>query len=250
MTDSSPTALADRVALVTGGSGGIGAEIARRLAAQGVRVAIACHLGVDAAQAVCEAIVAAGGSGLVVQGDASRAADADRMVAETIARFGGLHILVNCAGISTPAAFGTMTEAQVDRELAVNVRSVVMMTQAAALQLEGGGRVINVGSNLAFAPLAGLTLYSAAKAAVGTLTQGFARELGSRGIAVNAVAPGATDTAMTAWLPEDIRAGIIAQTPLRRFGEPGDIADVVCFLASPSARWINGRTIIVDGGLV
>lgn len=242
--------LAGKVAIVTGASGGIGSEVARRLASAGAAVMIHYHRSADAAEQVRAEIEAAGGAARLVQGDASDGADAARIVAETVAAFGQLDILINNAGISSFYPFGEMTAADVDREFAVNVRSVVMMTQAAAAQLAGGGRVVNVGSNLALGPMPGLTLYAAAKAAVAALTQGFARELGSRGIAVNAVAPGATITPMTAWLEQEALDGIAAATPLGRVGQPDDVADAILFLASPRSRWVDGRTLVVDGGLI
>lgn len=239
-----------QAALVTGASGGIGGETARRLAAAGALVAINYNRSADRAQALLAEIEAAGGRGVVVQGDAADPVDAERMVRETVEAFGRLDILVNNAGISTFHEFGKMTAADIDRELAVNVRSVVLMTQAAAAHLKGGGRIVNLSSNLAVAPMPGLTLYCAAKAAVASLTQGFARELGALGIRVNAVAPGATETPMTAWLDQSVKDGIAAGTPLGRIGQPADIADAILFLASDRSAWVSGRTLIIDGGLV
>jgi 3-oxoacyl-[acyl-carrier protein] reductase len=244
------SAFQDQVALVTGASGGIGGETARRLAAGGAKVALQYKSNPAGAEAILAAITAAGGTAITVQGDASNAADAARVVAETVATFGKLTLLVNGAGLSTPSAFGEMTEDAIDREFAANVRSVVLMTQAAAPHLENGGRVVNISSNLAFGPMPGLTLYCAAKAAVASLTQGFARELGSKGITVNAVAPGATVTPMTDWLDRSVMDGIGAATPLGRVAMPDDVADAILFLASPDSRWVNGRTLIVDGGLI
>lgn len=241
---------ADQVALVTGASGGIGGETAVRLAAGGAKVSLHYNSSPAGAAAVRARIEAAGGTAIAVQGDVSDAADAARVVAETVAAFGTIDILVNGAGVSTAMGFAEMTATAFDREFAVNVRSVVLMTQAAAPHLEGGGRIVNVSSNLAFGPMPGLTLYCAAKAAVASLTQGFARELGGRGIAVNAVAPGATVTPMTAWLDQSVMDGIAAGTPLGRVAMPDDVADAILFLASSQGRWVNGRTVIVDGGLI
>ena len=241
---------AEKVALVTGGSGGIGSETARRLASAGAKVAVHYNHSVDRAAEVVRCIADAGGTAIAVHGDVSDEADSLRIVAETIDSFGALDILVNNAGVSSSYAFGAMSAADVDRELAINVRSVVLMTQAAVPYLERGGRIVNVGSNLAFAPLPTLTLYGASKAAVTSLTAGFAKELGARGISVNAVAPGATETPMTGWIDESTWSGIEEATPLGRRAQPDDIADVILFLASAQSRWINGRTLLVDGGLV
>ena len=143
-----------------------------------------------------------------------------------------------------------MTADAIDKEFAVNVKSVILMTQAAAPHLENGGRVVNVSSNLIHAPIPGMTAYCAAKSAVACLTHGFAKELGEKGITVNAVSPGATHTPMTAWLPDDMVKSISDATPLSRLAMPDDVADVIVFLASPASRWVNGRSVVVDGGLV
>lgn len=239
----------DKAVLVTGGSGGIGAAIARRFAAQGRRVAVHYNRSADAAASLVDEIERAGGEAFAVAADVTSAADVARMADAVAARFGGISVLVNNAGISTPLALGAMSEADISRELAVNVSSVVLVSQACLPHMDRGGVIINVSSNLAYAPLPGLTLYCAAKAAVACLTQGFARELGSRGIRVNAVAPGATRTAMTEWIDAATMDGIAAQTPLARVAEPQDIAGAVALLASADAGWVTGRTLIVDGGL-
>lgn len=243
-------ALQGKVALITGASGGIGGETARRLAGAGVRLALHHNSNKAAAEALAEDIRSAGGEAIIVGGDVTDEAACAAMVEETLQAFGGLDILINNAGISSAIPFGEMTADAIDREFAVNVKSVILLTQAAAPHLENGGRVVNVSSNLAFAPLPGMTAYCAAKAAVACLTQGFAKELGARGIAVNAVAPGATRTQMTAWIPDEMMQGIANSTPFGRVAEPDDIADVIVFLASDEARWINGRSVMVDGGLV
>jgi len=239
----------EKTVLVTGGSGGIGAAIVRRFAAQGYRVAIHYNRSANPAASLVAEIEAAGGQAFAVAADVTRAADVSRMADAVADRFGGISVLVNNAGISTLMALGAMTEDDISRELAVNVSSVVLVTQACLPHMRHGGAIVNVSSNLAYAPLPGLTLYSAAKAAVACLTQGFARELGARGIRVNAVAPGATRTAMTEWIDAATMDGIAAQTPLGRVAEPQDIAGAVALLASADAGWVTGRTLIVDGGL-
>ncbi len=250
MSNSTSLNLAGKTALITGASGGIGGETARRLARAGINVALHYNSNRAPADALVEEIVAAGGKAVAIQGDVTLEADCKALVAMTVEAFGGLDILINNAGISSAKPFGEMTGEMIDREFAVNVKSVILMTQAAAPHLENGGRVVNLSSNLAFAPLPGMTAYCAAKSAVACLTQGFAKELGPKGIAVNAVAPGATKTQMTAWIPDEMMQGIADSTPFGRVAEPDDIADVIVFLASQEARWVNGRSVMVDGGLV
>ena len=165
-------------------------------------------------------------------------------------RCGKIDILVNCAGILEYARFGDINSASFERQFSVNTLSIVLMMQAAAPHFpDSGGRIVNVSSNIAFRPIEGCAVYCASKAAVSTLTEAFSKELASKKITVNAVAPGATNTPMTAWLSDDIRRGIEQSTPLGRMAVPTDIADVVFFLASEMSRWITGRTILVDGGL-
>lgn len=236
--------------MITGGASGIGAETAARLAADGFRVAIIYRSGKDAAQSRAKAIRANGGAAEIFQADLTSEADVARAVADIVAHFGGIDVLVNSAGISTMSPLGEMTPDMIDRELSTNVKSVVLVTQACLPHMPEGGAIVNVGSNLADAPIAGLSLYSATKAAVASLTKGFARELGRRSIRVNAVAPGATRTPMTAWIDDESMASIAEATPLGRIAEPEDIAGAIAFLAGPSAGWINGRTIVADGGLV
>jgi 3-oxoacyl-[acyl-carrier protein] reductase len=246
MSDS----LNGKVALVTGGSGGIGSETARRLARRGVKVAIGyCSSAANAHEVVAE-IRAGGGEAVAIQGDAACAEDCARAVEETLTAFGALDILVNNAGISTFMEFGSITAEQLDREFASNVASVVLMSQAAAAHMPAGAKIVNVSSNIAWAPIPGLTAYCAAKAAVATLTKGLARELGQRGITVNAVAPGATETPMTAWIDDATREELASSTPLGRIAQPDDIADIIVYLASGESRWVNGHTVLADGGLV
>jgi len=236
-------------AIVTGASGGIGGAIARSLAEKGVPVVVHANSNLDAATALAAEIEAAGGQALAVAADVTDGAAVEAMVAQAVERFGRIGVLVNNAGICTSAPVGGMDAGMIDRELAVNVKSVVLVTQACLPHMAKGGAIVNLSSNLAFAPLPGMTLYCAAKAAVACLTQGFARELGAQGIRVNAVAPGATRTAMTAWIDDATLAAISGQTPLGRIGEPMDIAGAVTFLASAEASWITGRTLVIDGGL-
>lgn len=237
------------VAIVTGGAGGIGAATCRQLADDGFAVVIVYHASQVQAQRLERDIAESGGTAWAVGGDVSSSDDVEMIVDAVADRFGRIDALVNNAGISSYLEFGSMSGADIDREFAVNVRSVVLMTQACVPHMRNGGSIVNVSSNLAWAPLPGLSLYSATKAAVASLTKGFARELGGRGIRVNAVAPGATRTAMTEWIDDQTMAGIAAGTPLGRVGQPQDIASAIAMLASAQSGWISGQTIIVDGGL-
>jgi 3-oxoacyl-[acyl-carrier protein] reductase len=239
----------DKVALVTGASSGIGSAIATRLGRAGATVAVHYNSHEENA-AVASTITSAGGTAFIVGGDVAKVDDAKSIVKAVVDRCGEIDILVNCAGILEYARFGDIDSASFERQFSVNTLSVVLMMQAAVPHFPAsGGRVVNVSSNIAFRPIEGCSIYCASKAAVSTLTEAFSKELASKRITVNAVAPGATVTPMTAWLTDDLRRGIEQATPLGRMAVPADIADVVFFLASDGSRWVTGRTILVDGGL-
>ena len=240
----------DKVALVTGASSGTGSAIAIRLGRAGATVAVHYDSHEKNAAAVASTITSAGGTAFIVGGDVAKVDDAKSIVKAVVDRCGEIDILVNCAGILEYARFGDIDSASFERQFSVNTLSVVLMMQAAVPHFPAsGGRVVNVSSNIAFRPIEGCSIYCASKAAVSTLTEAFSKELASKRITVNAVAPGATNTPMTAWLTDDLRRGIEQATPLGRMAVPADIADVVFFLASDGSRWITGRTILVDGGL-
>ncbi|SDM26951.1 3-oxoacyl-ACP reductase family protein [Allokutzneria albata] len=240
--------LAGKTALVTGGSRGIGAAIALRLADLGADVAITYASAKDRAEAVVERITATGRRGLAIAADNTDSAAVLDAVDRTAAELGGLDILVNNAGIFPSGLIGEVTEEEVDRTLAVHVRAVYLASQAALKHMPDGGRIISIGSNLAErVPFPGVALYSMSKAALLGFTRGAARDLGPRGITVNLVQPGSTDTDMN---PAD--AGDAghqrALSALGRFADPREIAETVAHLAGPNARNITGSVFTVDGG--
>lgn len=240
-----------KAAMVTGGSRGIGAAIARRLAADGAVVGIAYRANVTAAEQVVESIRARGGRAEAFRVDVTDEHKMKAVLEEFADRFEKLDILVNNAGIFEAAPVGQITRELFTNEMFTHAWSVIAATQAALPHFpKTGGYIVNVSTDLVHEPGNGTAVYSAAKAAVEVLTRGFAMELGPRGIRVNAVAPAITRTDMTADIPAEHLAREIELTPLRRLAEPEDIADVVAFLASHDARWISGRTILTDGGRI
>jgi len=242
------TELIGKRALVTGASRGIGAAIALALAEKGADVAITYERSADRADEVVRAIEAKGRRGFSIQADSADAAAVKRSVDQAAQSLGGLDILVNNAGIARGGPVAEASLADIDASLAVNIRSVVLASQAAIAHLPEGGRIVSIGSNVADrVAFGGLTIYSMTKSALLSLTRGLARELGPRGITVNLVHPGSTDTDMN---PAD---GAMADTQralsaLGHFGKPEDVAAAVAFLASPAARQITGTGILVDGG--
>ncbi|WP_245430935.1 SDR family NAD(P)-dependent oxidoreductase [Rhodoplanes roseus] len=248
MTDG--LSLTGKVALITGGSRGIGAGIARRFAAAGAGVAISYKSRSDAADALAAEITAAGGHCLPVAGDLADEAAVARAVEQTVARFGRIDILVNCAGIGPYKPLGSMDAAFVRSILDANVLGTVLITQAVLPHLPSpGGRIVNVASALAYRPIPTSSVYSASKAAVVTLTHAWSKELGPKGITVNAIAPGVIETEMTTAILAERGPGIVAMTPLGRIGQPDDIAGIALFLCSAESGWVTGRTIVADGGV-
>lgn len=240
--------LAGKRALVTGAARGIGAAIALALAERGADVAITYERSAERAAEVVRAIEARGRRGLAIQADSADAAAVKRSVDAVAAELGGLDILVNNAGIARGGSVAEMPLADIDALLAVNVRSVVLASQAAIPHLGEGGRVISIGSCLGErVPFPGVTVYSMTKSALLSFTRGLAREVGPQGITVNLVQPGSTDTDMN---PADGAQSDLqrSMTALGHYGKPEDIAAAVAFLASPAARQITGTTLTVDGG--
>ena len=235
-------------ALVTGGSRGIGAAIARRLAAEGAAVALTYAVSADAAAQVVDDVERQGRKGLAIAAD-NRDAGAIAAAAGQAARaFGGIDILVNNAGIFIAAPVDTLRLEEFDATLAVNLRAAFVTVQAVLPYMSDGGRIIAIGSNLAVrAPHEGLAAYAASKAGLAAMSQALARDLAPRGITVNTVHPGSTDTDMNP-AAGAFAADQVARTALKRFGAPGDIAAAVAYLASPEARAVTGAAITVDNG--
>ncbi len=235
-------------ALVTGGSRGIGAAIARRLAADGANVAITYAASGDAAAGVVADIEALGRKAIAIAADNRDAAAVEAAVSQTAATLGGIDILVNNAGIFIAAPVDELSLDDWDATMAVNLRAAFVAVRAALPHMGEGGRIIAIGSNLALqAPSPGLAAYSASKAGIAMLHQALARDLAPRGITVNTVNPGSTDTDMN---PADGEhaADQIALTALGRFGTAQDIASAVTYLASPEARSVTGTSLLVDSG--
>ena len=237
-----------KVALVTGASRGIGAAIARRLAADGASVAITYSKGADAAASVVKAIEGAEGKALAIQADAVDAAAVQAAVEKTVATFGRLDVLVNNAGTAIPKPFEEATLEELDRVIDLNVRGVFVATLAALKHIGAGGRIIMIGSCVGERNMTpGLAAYAATKGAVKMFTQGLAREVGSRGITVNNVQPGPIDTDLNP-AAGDWAAPQIANTALKRYGHVDEIAAMVAFVAGPEASYITGASLTVDGG--
>jgi 3-oxoacyl-[acyl-carrier protein] reductase len=247
--------LTDRVALVTGSSRGIGAAIARRLAADGAKIILHASATRERAEAVAAAIRAGGGTADIVIGDLEDRETPARIVGEAFAVHGALDILVNNAAVMVPSSVFTPDVDSIDRELAVNVRAVILATaEFVRLTQSPHGRVINISSIAGTHGSYGRPVYSAAKGAMEAYTRAVAQEIGERGITVNAVQPGTTRTEVleqTETSEGRSWSDIVSRwTALRRLGRPEDIADVVAFLASDEARWLTGITLPATGGAV
>jgi 3-oxoacyl-[acyl-carrier protein] reductase len=242
--------LEGKAALVTGGSRGIGAAIAKRLAADGANVAITYTKGADAAAAVVKEIESIGRKAIAIQADAADADAVKRAVEKTVATFGGVDVLVNNAGTVIPKSFEESTIEEMDQVFAINVRGTLVATHAALKHMKRGGRIIMIGSCVGErAVLTGMVPYSATKGAVKMFTQALSRELGSRGITVNNVQPGPIDTdlnpAAGEWaVPQK------SCTALDRYGHVDEVAALVSFVAGPESSYVTGANLTVDGGMI
>jgi 3-oxoacyl-[acyl-carrier protein] reductase len=240
--------LTNKVALVTGGSRGIGAGIAKRLAADGARVAITYTRGAEAAASVVQEIERSAGKAVAIQADATDAKAVVGAVEQTVATYGRLDVFVNNAGTAIPKPFLETTLEELDRMIELNFRGALIATQAALRQMEDGGRIIMIGSCVGERMMTpGLVAYAATKGAIKMFTQGLAREVGGRGITVNNIQPGPIDTDLNP-AAGDWATPQIALTALNRYGHVEEIAAMVAFVAGPEAAYITGANLTVDGG--
>ena len=240
--------LVTKVALVTGGSRGIGAAIAKRLASDGASVAITYAKDAESAAEVVKAIKASGGKAIAIQADSSDVGAIRQAVDKTVSTFGGIDVLVNNAGMGTVKKFEETTLEEFDRMIDVNFRGTLVTTQAALKHLKSGGRIIMIGSCVGERVLTpGLVAYSATKGAVKMFTQGLSREVGPRGITVNNVQPGPIDTDLNP-AAGDWAVPQKAVTALDRYGSVDEVASLVAFIAGPESSYITGANLTVDGG--
>jgi 3-oxoacyl-[acyl-carrier protein] reductase len=242
--------LAGKVALVTGASKGIGAGIAAHLGAEGAAVIVNYASSKDGAERVVKKIVESGGKAVAIQGDVSKAADIERLLAETKKTFGKLDILVNNAGIYEKAPVGEITEEQYRRVFDLNVLGLILTTQAALKLMGEGASIINISSVVSTLSPPGGAVYNATKSAVDGITRTFAKELGPKNIRVNSVNPGLVETEglhSTGFIA--LKETIVPNLPLGRIGQPRDIAPAVVFLASSDSSWMTGEMLYVTGGI-
>ncbi|MBA8888244.1 3-oxoacyl-[acyl-carrier protein] reductase [Dokdonella fugitiva] len=245
--------LAGKVAVVTGASKGIGAGIAKGLAAAGASVVVNYATSKEGADRVVAQIEADGGKAIAVQGDVAKAVDVQRLFAETKRAFGAVDVLVNNAGVYQFAPLEQVTEEEFHRQFNTNVLGLLLATQEASKHFgDDGGSVINISSVASQLGLPGSSVYAATKGSVDTITHVLSNELGARNIRVNAINPGGVETEGThamGIIGSDLEKDMVAKTPLGRIGQPDDIASIAVFLASADSGWITGETLRASGGM-
>jgi 3-oxoacyl-[acyl-carrier protein] reductase len=243
--------LSGKVAVVTGASKGIGAAIARSLAAEGASVIVNYSTSKAGADAVVAAIVSAGGKATAVGGSVAKKAEAEGIISAAVKTYGRLDVLVNNSGVYAFAPLEDITEESFHQQFNVNVLGLLLTTQAAVKHMADGGSIINIGSAVTRITPPGSAVYTGTKGAVDGITGVLARELGPKKIRVNSVNPGMVETEGThtaGFIGSDFEKSLVAQTPLGRIGQPEDIASVVSFLASDDARWVTGEELLASGG--
>jgi 3-oxoacyl-[acyl-carrier protein] reductase len=244
--------LKGKVAVVTGASKGIGAAIAKSLAAEGASVVVNYASSKSGARTVVDAITEAGGKAVAVKGDVSKSSEAEGIIDAAIKNYGRLDILVNNSGVYDFAPIEAVTAEEFHRIFNINVLGLLLTTQAALKHIGEGGSIINIGSIVSRITPAASSIYTGTKGAVDAITGVLARELGSKKIRVNAINPGIVETEGThagGFVGTDFEKSIVSQTPLGRVGQPGDIASVAVFLASDDSGWLTGEQILAGGGL-
>jgi 3-oxoacyl-[acyl-carrier protein] reductase len=244
--------LTGKVAVVTGASKGIGAAIAKALAAEGASVVVNYASSQAGADAIVATITQAGGKAVAVRGDVSQAADAQGIIDAAIETYGRLDVLVNNSGVYEFAPIEGITEAHFHKQFNVNVLGLLLTTQAAAKHLGEGASIINIGSVVSRVTPAASAVYTGTKGAVDAITGVLARELGPRKIRVNSINPGMVETegaTSAGFIGSDMETALVTQTPLGRVGQPEDIAKVAVFLASDDAGWLTGEQLLAGGGL-
>lgn len=241
--------LVGKVAIITGGSGGIGSAICERLAQEGAKVVV--HYGghVDSANEVVSNIKHSGGEAIALQASLSHSEDVIKLFDQSQQQFGAIDIVVNNAGTGANGQVAETDEADFDKVFGLNARGTFLCMKEAARRLNKNGRIVNVSSGLVVRPMAGFSLYCGSKAAIEMMGKVLAMELGDRGITVNTVSPGPTETEMFSNSGDDPQAAA-AQSPFNRLGKPEDIADVIAFVVSEKCRWITGHTFQAGGGYV
>ena len=241
--------LRDKTAVVTAASRGIGRAVAERLARHGARVVISYVDSDDKAEEVVQSIEGAGSHGLAVKSDVSQRAEVEALFDRAETAFGPVDIVVNCAGASVFKPLQAVTDEDFEKSVAINVRGALNVLQRAAMRVRDGGRIVHISTGGTAMPVPGGGLYAGTKAAGEMMALCLAKELGQRKVTVNVVSPGVTKTDGLI-MPQEQLDSLVAQTPLGRLGEPGDVADVIVFLCTDEARWMTGQNVRPNGGIL